>query len=786
MYKLFVIMPFGARQAATEHRRPEIDFDEVYRRLIRAGGEGAGWQVIRIDELPEPGQISDHYLRLLFAADLVLADISVPNANVYYELGIRQAIATGGTILIAHTGTPLPFDIAGQRVIWYSLDADGVEGARTALEQTLRHHAPSTAVNPVRGFLDRLGATSNPRLDEAAFERDLHGRIERATGVDQLVAVWQWARHLSPLPARALLTLARRLSEVRDWQTSVDVLRTAAMIQDDDFEIHRQLGWHLRNLDPPRDDEAKAELCRALELNPYDPETLGMLGGLLKRQGRYGEAADHYARGAAISPNSLYMLVNQAAMAILSSPGDPAVGTALYQRLLDRFSGDPTQSADPWTELVLAEASFAVGDQTGARRRYGSALRLTSSPNPVRSAADQLELLGTIGFRTPEALELASWLRGPTGAAQVSPATVSAPAAAVGVALPVIIHLSDIHFGHVMKDGKKIEMHRFAGDGEYSKSLSKHLSEEFASARRAHFKHQAQRLFLVVSGDLTYMATKEEFDRVSAFLTDVCAALQISTDRVFMVPGNHDVHWGLARVDPSHRFDPYLGFVRKFFGKELFEARYPRIPWQQLVDDQRPKPSEIVAIHTAPGVTLVGLNSCVYENDQDHYGFVGGAQLELVEELLDRCEDTESVRIAVMHHHVHPFPEPLSAGKADEKIWQDLSTIRDAGLVERRLEKLRFDVVLHGHKHQPLLRETLVRGRNEAAGIPGRLIVCGAGSTGVNASELGHNDSNHYEVIELLRAPRRSGAEFLLVEWRELALRNDAQWATTERWTISG
>jgi hypothetical protein len=35
-------------------------------------------------------------------------------------------------------------------------------------------------------------------------------------------------------------------------------------------------------------------------------------------------------------------------------------------------------------------------------------------------------------------------------------------------------------------------------------------------------------------------------------------------------------------------------------------------------------------------------------------------------------------------------------------------TIRDAGLVERRLEKLGFDLVLHGHKHKPQLRETLV------------------------------------------------------------------------------
>jgi 3',5'-cyclic AMP phosphodiesterase CpdA len=252
------------------------------------------------------------------------------------------------------------------------------------------------------------------------------------------------------------------------------------------------------------------------------------------------------------------------------------------------------------------------------------------------------------------------------------------------------------------------------------------------------------------------------------------------------VPGNHDVSWASAMVDVTYRFDNYLSFVRKFLGEELFTKRFPRLPWAQLVDAPRPKAADLVAIHTVPGLALVGLNSCVYETNQDHYGFVGGAQLDLVEELLEEDgQGRNAVRVAVMHHHLHPFPEPLASGRAEEQMWQDMSTIRDAGLSERRLERLGFDLVLHGHKHQAQLRETLVRGRNEASGT-NRLIVCGAGSTGVNALELGHNESNHYEVIEILRSPRRAGADFLRIEWRELALRSDAEWVKAERWTVSG
>jgi hypothetical protein len=229
-----------------------------------------------------------------------------------------------------------------------------------------------------------------------------------------------------------------------------------------------------------------------------------------------------------------------------------------------------------------------------------------------------------------------------------------------------------------------------------------------------------------------------------------------------------------------------MSFVRKFLGEELFTKRFPRLPWAQLVDASRPKAADLVGHPYGAGLALVGLNSCVYETNQDHYGFVGGAQLDLVEELLEEDgQGRNAVRVAVMHHHLHPFPEPLASGRAEEQMWQDMSTIRDAGLSERRLERLASTSCCTATSIKPSFEKRLFAVGNEASGT-NRLIVCGAGSTGVNALELGHNDSNHYEVIEILRSPRRAGADFLRIEWRELALRSDAEWVTAERWTVSG
>jgi hypothetical protein len=258
-------MPFGIRES--------INFDQVYLDIIRPAGEEAGWEVMRIDEIVNPGPILNDYLREIFFADLVLADVSTLNANVFYELGIRHAIANGGTLLIALEGTNLPFDIANLRVIFYELSEKGIIQAKSSLRRALSVYRPSHALmsNPIRTFLEQLGAASNPVSSEVTFEQELHGRITRARNADQLIAIWQWAQGLSPLPALALLSLADRLADYEAWHVSVEILRTASIARPKDFEIHRQLGWHLRHLGTGFDDDAIASFQRALDLNPGDP-----------------------------------------------------------------------------------------------------------------------------------------------------------------------------------------------------------------------------------------------------------------------------------------------------------------------------------------------------------------------------------------------------------------------------------------------------------------------------------------------------------------------------------
>ena len=92
-------MPFGIkpleRRAATAPLDVEIDFDAVYNNLLEPALRLAGCEPCRADSDTAAGDIRTDMFFELVTADLVVADTSIPNPNVYYELGVRHAFRRG-------------------------------------------------------------------------------------------------------------------------------------------------------------------------------------------------------------------------------------------------------------------------------------------------------------------------------------------------------------------------------------------------------------------------------------------------------------------------------------------------------------------------------------------------------------------------------------------------------------------------------------------------------------------------------------------------------------------
>src|SRR4051812_42166916 len=132
----FVLMPFGTKPSAGG---ATIDFDVVYRELIRPAIDHAGLEPLRADEEMTGGVIHKPMFERLILCEFAVADLTTANANVFYELGVRHSVRPRSTILLfAEGGTQLPFDVAPLRAIPYRLNPDGKPADPGAMMPAIR------------------------------------------------------------------------------------------------------------------------------------------------------------------------------------------------------------------------------------------------------------------------------------------------------------------------------------------------------------------------------------------------------------------------------------------------------------------------------------------------------------------------------------------------------------------------------------------------------------------------------------------------------------------------
>ncbi|MCY3766401.1 MAG: hypothetical protein OXH06_13375 [Gemmatimonadetes bacterium] len=110
-------------------------FNELYTEVIKPVCAELGIVAHRADETFGPGIVIADIARQISEANIVIADVTPENANVYYEVGYAHAI-NKPTILIAEKKAELPFDVAPFRVLFYE---DSIGGKRV-VEEGLRNH----------------------------------------------------------------------------------------------------------------------------------------------------------------------------------------------------------------------------------------------------------------------------------------------------------------------------------------------------------------------------------------------------------------------------------------------------------------------------------------------------------------------------------------------------------------------------------------------------------------------------------------------------------------------
>lgn len=106
---IFLIMPFGEEWS-------DDTFD-----VVQDIANMTDCKLIRGDDLFEPAVIVDDIWRELNKAEIVIADITIHNANVFYEIGIAHTLGKKVILIRQDKGQDAPFDLKLWRYYEYNL-----------------------------------------------------------------------------------------------------------------------------------------------------------------------------------------------------------------------------------------------------------------------------------------------------------------------------------------------------------------------------------------------------------------------------------------------------------------------------------------------------------------------------------------------------------------------------------------------------------------------------------------------------------------------------------------
>ncbi len=421
----FMVMPFGTKSVERRDGTgpAEVDFDALWDRVHRPVLEDRGYRAVRADS-DLGALIIDQMIKRLVVADVVVADITMPNANVYYEIGLRHSARERGCVLVRADWARVLFDLDQIRTVEFPL-TDGscpppvADAARTVLAAGLRGMAEqrSPVFETVDGYatehrgsvaefeqlVDTLsGFQQDAATIGATADRDLRRELTR-----QLVGEYGGQQAVQETVAIQIVEL------VRDHigpQKTLDYIATL----DDEVRSHTSVIEQQQIALSAVDDTAGAAamLERLIERVGPSSDRCGILGGRYKKLMRastgaarrvyLGKAIAAYERGMAEDLNDYYPSSNLPRLYRLrSGPGDEerAVAVAFVvdaacQRAITR------NPADLWARLTQLGAAFDRADAAAAHELAADLEQRTPPDFPLGTTMHDLDT--TVALLPPD------------------------------------------------------------------------------------------------------------------------------------------------------------------------------------------------------------------------------------------------------------------------------------------------------------------------------------------------------------------------------------------------
>lgn len=379
-----MIMPYSTKATAapTGSGAPDkVNFDRLWEAALRPAIDKAGYDPVRANEDIGALIISEMIERLAIS-DLVLADVSIPNGNVYYEVGIRHAAQKQGCILTSATWTKTLFDIDQMRQIRYPLPEESISDevaaeiikiVSSAIPVMSAGDSPFYQVFPKYPEYDLAAATAFKKsLEELSQFQQQIIAARSGTGQECRLRALQLRDQYftgGPIRKAVAIELLYTLRDCTDWTTTLEFidklpadLKASTLVKEQRALALSKSGDH---------DQAIGALTELISLSGDTSERRGLLGGRYKKKWAAGgnpvdlnRAIAEYENGMKLDLNDYYPSSNLARLyrkRVRKGDDDKArISAAITMTACERAK--LRKSADEWLNPTLLGAAFDAGD----------------------------------------------------------------------------------------------------------------------------------------------------------------------------------------------------------------------------------------------------------------------------------------------------------------------------------------------------------------------------------------------------------------------------------------
>lgn len=445
--RAFAAMPFGIKPGADG--KP-IDFNRVYREYIAPALDAAGLESFRADEEIRAGDIKTDMFQ-----ELLVAELTIDNPNVWYELGVRHALRARGVVIVSG-GQTTAFDLYTDRKLRYGLKDGGpdpatLEDDKQKLTDMIRATMQSwrgRKISPVYSLMPNLEEPDwkSLRIGDVRefwekYDKWENGlELARRGGRIGDVLVLAEEAPVAAFRADAWINAGEALRRAERFKFALEHLEKGLEIEPDSIRGLREKGICLQRLAlggiPGHSlDRAREHFGNALKLYPTDPETWALLGRVdkdawvaawrqpgktpdeMRDEAAYQDALlraaiDSYSRGFRANPGHYYSGINALTLMHLArhltqdkrydNDIDPMAGALRFAA-----KGEPDAKQYYWSYTTLADLEVLVGTPQAVTDAYKEAIAKNERDwFSLNSSRAQLQILEDLRFR-PETVGVA-------------------------------------------------------------------------------------------------------------------------------------------------------------------------------------------------------------------------------------------------------------------------------------------------------------------------------------------------------------------------------------------